>query len=115
VSEGIPVGLDAIDVVIAEKTLTLLESDGSSRLVLVRLGKPERSPQADNYYCPFQFVGLGSEKVHRIFGLDAFQALQLAQRTISVLLHHYRKESNLVLYWLERGDDMGFPEPLEET
>jgi len=96
--------------VIAERTLTLSEGKGNARQVFVRLGKPEESPQHDEYHCPIQIVGLGDDKVHMVFGVDAFQALQLALRCISFELHHYRKESNLVLYCWEQGDDMGFPE-----
>ena len=47
--------------VIAERTLTLLEPDGSARQVFVRLGKPEESLQHDDYHCPVQIIGLGEK------------------------------------------------------
>jgi hypothetical protein len=102
--------------IIAERALTLLEDNGNSRQVFVRLGKPQSSPQGDEYHCPIQIVGIGGEKIRQIFGIDAFQALQLTLRYISFSLHHYRKESNLILYAWEQGDDMGFPEyPQDES
>lgn len=96
--------------IIAERALTLLEDSGSSRQVFVRLGKPQSSPQGDESCCPFQIIGIGDEKVRHVFGIDAFQALQLTVRYISFRLHHCRNESNLILYAWEQGDDMGFPE-----
>ncbi|MFZ0961502.1 MAG: hypothetical protein WAO35_11415 [Terriglobia bacterium] len=96
--------------IIAERALTLLEDNGNTRQVSVRLGEPQASPNHDEYHCSIQFVGLGDEKVRQIFGIDAFQALQLTLRYISFRPHHYRKESNLILYAWEQGDDMGFPE-----
>jgi hypothetical protein len=55
-----------------------------------------------------QIVGLGEGSVRRIYGLDAFQSLQLTLRFISIMLNHYRQEAEGRIYWLEPGDDMGF-------
>jgi len=103
-------GFASMGEVIAERALTVLQGDGYTKQVFVRLGKPQSSPQGDESYCPIQFVGLGDERIRQIFGIDTFQALQLTLRYISFRLHHYRKESNLILYAWEQGDDMGFPE-----
>jgi hypothetical protein len=98
--------------VIAERTLTLLEENSKKRHVYVRLGKPEESHDQTDYSCPIQIVGLEDDNVKQIFGVDAFQALQLALRYISFRLHHCRKD-NLALYCWEEGDDMGFPDGFE--
>jgi hypothetical protein len=102
--------LGSMGEIIAERVLTLLQDNGNATQVFVRLGKPQASSEGDEYYCPFQVVGIGDEKVRQISGIDAFQALQLTLRVISFKLHHYRKQSKVVLYCWERGDDMGFPE-----
>jgi hypothetical protein len=52
--------------------------------------------------------GVEEGKVRRVYGLDAFQTLQLVLRLISTLLNHYRREAKDRVYWLEPGDDMGF-------
>jgi hypothetical protein len=96
--------------VIAERVLTLVHENGDTTKVSVRLGKPQASPDGDEAHCACQITGIGDEKVHEIFGIDAFQALQLALRYISFRLHHYRKRSDNAIYAWERGDDMGFPE-----
>lgn len=103
-------GFASMGEIIAERVLTLLHDDGNTTQVFVRLGKAQASPEGDEYYCPFQIVGVGDEKVRQIFGIDAFQALQLTLRAISFKLHYHRRQSNLVLYCWEQGDDMGFPE-----
>jgi hypothetical protein len=96
--------------IIAERVLTLVDENGGTAQVFVRLGKPQASPDSDEFHCTCQIVGIGDEKVHEIFGVDAFQALQLTFRYISFKHHHYRKRRNVALFAWERGDNMGFPE-----
>jgi hypothetical protein len=101
---------NALEHVIAERALTLIDENGNSRTLSVTLGRPEQSSE-NEYCCPFRIVGLGDERVEKIYGMDAFQALQLTLRFIAFRLNRYRKESKSEVYWCERGDDMGFPEP----
>ena len=101
---------EAINEIIAERTLTRLARNGNRKQVVVRLGKPQPSSLAEDYYCPVQIVGLGTTKVSKIIGLDAFQSLQRALKYISFRLQHSREKSGLILYCWEQGDDMGFPE-----
>jgi hypothetical protein len=95
---------------IAERRLTLINGTGAVREVVVRIGKPERSPDHADFACECEIVGLGADSLKRIHGLDAFQSLQLTLRFISSMLNHYRKESDGRIYWNEPGDDMGFVE-----
>jgi len=71
-------------------------------------------PRATLISLECQILGLGDGKVMRIYGLDAFQALQLGLRFVSTLLHHHRREAKGGIYWLEPGDDMGFEVRLED-
>ena len=93
---------------IGERRLTLITEDGQTRDILARIGTPERTPDHTDFSCACQIVGCGDDKVHRIYGVDAFQSLQLTLKFISTLLNHYSKEVNGRIYWLEPGDDMGF-------
>jgi hypothetical protein len=102
-----PNGLEGM---IAERRLTLISDGGEVRNVVVRIGRPEPSPDRAEFFCECQIFGLDEGKVMRIYGLDAFQSLQLALRFISSLLNHHRKEANGRMYWQEPGDDMGFAE-----
>ena len=105
---------DDLERVIAERRLTLVSDEGEARDVVVRIGKPERSPGHPDFCCECQILGLGDGKVMRIYGLDAFQALQLGLRFVSTLLNHHRREAMRGIYWLEPGDDMGFEVRLED-
>ena len=93
---------------IAERQLTLAADNGQVREILVRIGKPEFSPDRSDYSCEFQILGVGEGKATRIYGVDAFHSLQLTLRFISITLNHYRQEANGAIYWQEPGDDMGF-------
>jgi Domain of unknown function (DUF6968) len=100
---------------IAERRLTLVNQAGTAQEVIVRLGKPKSSEDALDFSCEIEIVMPDEVINSRIFGLDAFQALQLATRYIASRLHHYRRERNAVLYWTGEGDDMGFPDPSSKT
>jgi hypothetical protein len=95
--------------VIAERVLKRSVSDREPQDVVVRLGKPQQYPDGTAYFSPFETTGLGEPKIRYGAGLDAFQSLQLALRTISALLQHYKREPAMDLWWIEQGDDLGFP------
>jgi hypothetical protein len=103
-----PLKLENVGEVIATRTL-VLERDGEPpAAATVLLGKP----QADggDYYCPYQIKGAGDEKVRSAYGIDAFQALQLALSILGVELEVLNKELGRRLRWECAGkDDFGFP------
>ena len=103
-------GSDGLQETIAERRLTVVSDAGEARDIVVRIGKPERSPDRDVFACECQIVGLGESRVRRIYGLDAFQSLQLTLRFISTMLNHHRQEAEGRIYWQEPGDDRGFVE-----
>jgi len=102
--------LNGSEAAIAERRLALIADNGETREIVVRLGKPERSPDRADFSCECQILGRGDGKVRSIYGLDEFQALQLSLGFISIMLRHYREETGGRIYWKEPGDDMGFPE-----
>lgn len=87
-----------------------LEAGGKK--VTVVIGKPERFPDAEDYYCPYQIVGIGSERVRYAGGVDAVQALQLALKMIGADLYTSPEAETKQLSWTG-GDlgDLGFPVP----
>ncbi len=101
--------LDDIGDVIAERVLKWPVDGGEPQDVTVRLGRPQPDDH-DGYFCPFEILGIGPRKVRCAFGVDAFQSLQLVLRMISVVLHCSRSDAAPGMYFLEPGDDLGFPE-----
>jgi hypothetical protein len=81
------------------------------RPVSVSLGKPERTPgQADEFYCPIQTTGLGNDSsVQPIFGVDAFQAMELAIRYVGYRIFDINAKNGGRLRW-EFGDDGRIPD-----
>ena len=62
---------------IAERQLEL--KGPAERSVHVRIGAPEPTPErAGAFRCPFQVTGLSNDAVRFAFGVDSFQALNLA-------------------------------------
>jgi len=101
---------DRLEDPIAERRLTLISDAGEVREIVVRIGKPVPSHDHADFACECQIAGIGESRVRRIFGLDAFQSLQLTFRFISTMLNHHREEAGGRLFWQEPGDDMGFAE-----
>ena len=94
---------------IAERKLKLLAKGRGTKELTVRLGKPERTLGRDEFSCQIDIVGPDGVETTRVFGLDSFQALELSLRYIPTALHRLRQESGWAIYWLDEGDDMGFP------
>jgi hypothetical protein len=91
--------------VIASRTLVI---DGRPDLkVEVLLFRPESS--GAYYQCRYQIVGIGDEKIRLAFGIDAFQALQLALRILPSHLALLKQEFP-GLRWLDDDStgDLGF-------
>jgi len=99
--------------IIATRRLQLLEDDGSTKPILIELGKPKLFPDSTNYYAPFQILGIGSERVLYAGGVDAFQALQLVMGVIGAQLaalnqacgDRLRREGH-------EGSEFGFPDSI---
>ena len=98
--------LDSIGQVIAERRLSL---DGGK--IVVRLGMPRRFPDSpDDCYCLFEIEGFGDLQRRYAAGVDSIQALRVAFKMIGTILHCHRQELGDRFYWVERGDDLGFPD-----
>jgi hypothetical protein len=95
--------LQSMGEVIATRRLFLL--DDPDREVLVQLGKLQKTAGEDDYSCSAQIIGIGDERVRRVFGFDAFQAIQLTMRFIGTRLVALNEENGGRLRW--EGDEHG--------
>jgi hypothetical protein len=77
--------------------------DEENREVLVSIGKPAETPGvAGEFYCPIRMTGLGNnEFVTAIFGVDGFQAIELAIRFIGQRLADINAKNGGRLRWLD--------------
>lgn len=86
-----------------------------SRQLLVSIGKPTQSPAAKGeFYCTVQTSGFGDdERIEAIFGVDAFQALELAMRYVGWRLFDIDRKSGGRLRW-GFSDDGRIPKEWEQ-
>lgn len=94
---------------IATRELSIKQPDGSRRDVTVKLGKPRKFPDSDDYYAPFQIVGIGSEKILRAGGVDAFQAIQGVMTVIGAQLAALEETVGERFTWIRADGELGFP------
>jgi Domain of unknown function (DUF6968) len=95
--------------IVARRELDVRDSD---QKVIVDLARPYARPTGE-FGCPYR-IACGQTVIQReIFGVDAFQALQLALRMISEHLYYDQELPIGRMYWLEPEGDIGFPTPPE--
>jgi hypothetical protein len=106
--------VDSIGEVIALRRLFLV--DEPDREILVKMGKPQKTPGEQDFYCPYQTTGLGDEKPGASVGIDSFQAMQLALRCIGGKLMLLNRNSDGRLRWeCDEQGDFGFPVPHSDS
>lgn len=104
--------LDSVGDVIATRHLFI--ANEPNRQIVVRMGRPQpwANPHGEDYFCPFQIVGLGNEAVKYAAGVDAFQAVELGLRMIGIELAVLNRDVDGQLRWECDGHgDLGFPVP----
>jgi hypothetical protein len=91
-------------------TRTLKLSHTLSTDVTITIGKPQKFPDGQDYYCPFQIMGLGDEKVNRVGGIDEVQALLLALEDVGTRLSETEEYKQGHLTWIGSDEgNLGFP------
>jgi hypothetical protein len=91
---------------IAERILTLKEADGALQIP-VRIFLPQKQPC--DWICKFTIGWPDGEFKMDVFGVDAFQAFDLAMKTIGVMIYTSEHHEAGTLLWLKAGDGYGFP------
>ena len=101
---------DDIGEIIATRTLYFFDEGDNKRTVSVFVGKPQPSPDSPGYHCPFQIIGIGSQKAQLARGTDSIHGLQSALILIAANLNHLNDELGGKLRWDggSRGE-LGFP------
>ena len=85
---------------------------GEKKNIKVRIGRPKRFPDGEDYFCPYQIIGMGNEKVRHAAGVDAVQALVLALERIGAELYTSDEAKAGKLAWLDDNEkNLGFPVP----
>jgi len=75
------------------------------------MGTPRIGAENGDYVCPIQIIGFGDEEVRGIYGVDAFQALQLGMQMIGMELYvKLNRKLGGKIRWNNQLD-LGFPLP----
>jgi hypothetical protein len=90
---------DNVGEVIATRRLYYLDESNQKRTVTVYVGKPLIAPDASEYQCPFQLIGLGNEQIQLARGHDSVQALQSALILVAASLNHLNDRLGPKLVW----------------
>lgn len=100
--------------VIFEREFETSDSDGKSGRIKLQVGKPRLDLEpSDNplerlWTCPHQFIGIGSERVHCIRGVDPLDALLLSLKVADVRLKSDARTYRKKITWLGEAD-LGLP------
>ena len=103
--------LEIIGEIIATRQFYFVDDGDKKRTVSVFVGTPQPTPDSSAYHCPFQVIGIGSQKTQLAHGSDSIQALQSAMILIAARLNNLNSELNGRLRWEGGGakGDLGFP------
>ncbi|WP_437669671.1 DUF6968 family protein [Sorangium sp. So ce131] len=97
--------------IIATRVIDVLDDTGKpSRQILVHIGRPSQEPTGE-WSLPYQIVGIRKDRIFRVLGLDAVQALQLAHIVIGSVLASSDEAKQGRLRW-NGHTDLGFPDSL---
>lgn len=103
---------DSLGEIIATRLLHLVDEKGDKRPVSVLIGKPEPEQNSSGYRCPYQVIGIGTQKTHFAHGSDSVQALQMALILAGAGLSHLNNDVGGRLIWNGGATgELGFPQP----
>lgn len=100
--------MDDVGEIIATRTLSL---DGTAEANII-IGKPQRFPNGESWYCPYQTLNVGLDRILYAAGVDAVQSLILALSMIGAKLYTSDEYRAGRLSWIAgKNGDLGFPVP----
>lgn len=101
---------EVIGEIIATRRFYFADDADNKRTVSVFIGEPQPSPDSPGYQCPFQVIGIGSQRTQLAHGHDSIQALQSAMILIGARLNQLNHELGGRLRWDGGGaGELGFP------
>jgi hypothetical protein len=96
--------------IIATRHLYYFDEMNQKKAISVVVGKPQPSLDSQEFQCPFQLIGIGSQDTQTARGHDSIQALQSALSLVAANLNHLNEQLGRRLIW-DGGvkGDLGFP------
>ena len=103
--------VESLGEIIAERRVYLQAQGVERREIIVRVGKPRPFPHPpEDYYVPYELVGIKRDGLRYAAGVDAVQALQLVMRMIGDDLHAIARAHHVTISWVAGSEgDSGFP------
>ena len=101
---------EGVGEIVATRQLHYFDEMNRKRIVSIFVGKPQPSPDSEDYQCLFQLIGIGHQKTQVARGHDSIQALQSALILAAASLNHLNDKLGRPLVW-EGGakGELGFP------
>ena len=107
---------------ILERIFESVDVDGNVKTIKLRFGKPYSISETDQslkWRCPFQIIGIGSEKIQHGRGIDSVDALLISLKTAEILIASYRTSHKRTITWLNEENlgltTINVPESDEQT
>lgn len=101
--------LNDVGHVIASRVFRAVHENESIEIQVI-IGQPTKFPDSQDFYTPYQIVGVGTERVGYAAGIDSVQSLQLVMKMISYDLQFINEKSVITLLWEgDENGDLGFP------
>ncbi|MEV3854104.1 hypothetical protein AB0J38_07230 [Streptomyces sp. NPDC050095] len=88
-----------LGVVVAGRAFQAVEPDGRVIDLALELGTPRPAPDKD-WICPCRIRGLDDSRVWMIYGIDALQALTLANDLLATQIAAFAEERGWTFNWL---------------
>lgn len=98
---------DSVGEILATRTYEIEDGD-LVRPATVLIGRPRRITDSDDFYCPYQVLGLGDHCVRQAEGVDEAQAIYIAMEAIGTLLERTPEFQSGRLRWFGEVTH-GFP------
>ena len=97
--------LGTVGEIIATRQLFYFDEAQRRRTITAVVGKPHLSPDASEFQCEFQLIGIGNPDTQTARGHDSIQALQSALILLAANLNHLNDRLGRKLMW--EGDAKG--------
>lgn len=98
-----------IEEIIATRRFYYYDETNQKKPISVIVGKPQPSPDSQEFQCPFQLIGIGRQDTQTARGHDSIQALQSALTLVAANLNQLNEQLGRRLIW-DGGvkGDLGF-------
>jgi hypothetical protein len=93
--------------VILERVFESTDTNGLSQKITLQFGKPYAVSEPTSsllWRCPFQLIGIGSDRVHEGQGRDSLDAFLVSLRIAEAFLESYGKRFNTKITWFDEED-----------